>query len=187
MSRGRMQRLLIVSPLLVAVLFSGCKVYQDELYQSPPDVQDSDLVGTWVANYESPAIGTDKLIIRADGTFRQEFDNPEGYHFETPWNSWHLEKLQNGSVYVHLEGARYYDDGVRWAEKEGIGCGPPDCPIEVPHAYLDPVTRAFVYMIGELALSVRGWDSAPGGLVLKHLWADAEGSLTSAFFRTEAP
>jgi len=161
--------LLVVAPLLFLL---GCQVIitlstaEISKSKSPPaTLQESDLVGTWKADYGSYS-GIDKLILKADGTFKQIYENRrEHYVFETPWNKWRLERFADGRVRVYLEGARYYPGGAPGAE---IDAGE-------PWTFCDPFVKEEkdwakwdVSMVGKLVLNVRLLPS--GELVLYHMW-----------------
>jgi hypothetical protein len=171
-------------------------------YSNPPATfQDPDLVGTWETCYEEWQV--DRLILKADGTFRQIYEERiayvvRQYVYETPWNEWWLERFPDGRVRVHLKGARYYIDGISTAELDGLrfpcpttqpGCtGEPRLP---PHNFYDPFAREYVHMAGELVLNARV-DSA-GELLLHHMSYDSEGSFAISgcqrrhFRRVETP
>lgn len=73
--------------------------------QPPPEsFQESDLVGTWVAKY-------DTLILKEDGTYKQIYDNPQtGDHYESDWQEWWVEYRESGIPYLHLKGMK--PDGI---------------------------------------------------------------------------
>jgi hypothetical protein len=131
-------------------------------YQVPPGTfQDSDLVGTWEARYGR---SVDRLAIKAGGTFTQVYEDHyrADYIYETGWNEWWVERLGDGRIRLHLQGARYYADGVTVAEVEG-----PDDPF--PRRFFDPVTDEAVDVRGKLVLNVR--TDSSGELLLYHLWS----------------
>jgi hypothetical protein len=146
---------------------------------APADLEASDLVGTWEAEYWRS--GLDRLILRENGTFKQIYRSCQvsDYVYETPWNEWWIDRLQDGRVWLHLEGARYYYAGVRFAEQEGLHASCPDdwpdCRMGLdppPFGFYDPYGREFVEMIGELVLNVRS--DASGALVLHQMWDYAD-------------
>lgn len=164
----------------------------------PTDLQVSDLTGTWKTDYLGP--GEDTLIIKEDGTFKQIYRStkPENYVYETPWNEWSLEYLPDGRVWLHLPGARYYIDGVRFGEQEGLHAPCPDdwpdCRMgEEPPAFgfYDPYGREWVEMVGELILNVRSRPS--GEIVLHHMSSSSDHGFTligggqEVFQRVETP
>ena len=134
--------------------------------------RETDLVGTWEGHYGGYAgygQGLDRLILRADGTFKQIYKiEKQGYVYETPWNKWWVERFPDGRVRVHLEGARYYVDGIEIAERDGLlpaGFGGPPA-----HHFYDPFAEGqekWVEMIRKLILNVRRVSS--GELVLAHM------------------
>lgn len=159
--------------MALSVLVSLVPVTCQAPYSNPPATfQDSDLVGTWETRYGG---AVDRLIIRADGTFKQIYR--EGtYVYETPWNRWWTERLPNGRVRVHLEGARFYIiEGIESAEQEGMY--PPYPPAGLrrrPRAFKDPFGGELLEMVGELTLNVRRLSS--GELILHHMWIPGDGA-----------
>jgi len=160
--------LLVVIPLLylfccqVILTLSTTEISKSE--NPPATLRESDLVGTWKAEYAISG-GVDKLILRADGTFKQIYQNQvDGYVYETPWNEWWLERFPDGRVRVHLKGARRYLDGIPLAETEdgsSIFCD----PFALDREWRDWSVR----MVGQLILNVRLLPS--GELVLAHMWS----------------
>lgn len=141
--------LLVVIPLGCCQVILTLSTAEISKSQNPPaTLQELDMVGTWKADYGSRR-GVDKLILRADGTFKQIYENRrENYTFETPWNKWWLERFPDGRVRVHLKGARYYLGGIPVAEiyeDEGWGHDPFH-----PERF-DPVWsgKSIVYMVRE--------------------------------------
>ena len=74
----------LLSPIIIVILGGmwGCKA----TFGNPPrDLEESDLVGVWEANYGKNR--TDRLIVKEDGTYNQTFEDRENnYAFETDWN-----------------------------------------------------------------------------------------------------
>lgn len=131
-------------------------------YQEPPGTfQDEDLVGMWQAHYGR---SVDRLVIKGDGTFQQVYVDhyTAGYVFESGWNEWWLQGMGDGRTLVHLQGARYYPDGISIAE-EGHFHDP------FPPRFYDPVTDEAVDVTGKLVLNVR--TDSSGELFLYHLWS----------------
>jgi len=172
----------------------------------PATFQASDLVGIWEASYGHRGDyiygkGSDRLILRADGTFKQIYENQaEDYVYETPWNEWSVEHFSDGRVHVHLKGARYYLAGIREAEQEGVWPTSSSLPVtggepESFHDPFDPERRyRSVHMVGELILNIRVLPS--GKLVLAHMWcspnwgfgdADLFHQVETSPLRTPAP
>mgnify|MGYP001129097017 FL=1 len=149
---------------------------------SPPAAfRESDLVGTWEANYNYCIQCVDQLILRGDGSFKQIYrDVEEEYLYEAPWNKWWVERFPDGRVRVYLEGARYYPYGIDWAEDEGIAFGKP----RSYHDPFDPENRfRGVEMVGKLVLNVRVLRS--GEIVLVHMWSSIDSPSWEAFRRVE--
>lgn len=162
--------------VLALLLASGCRVP----YSNPAETfQESDLVGTWEAHYME--WGSDKLILRADGTFKQVYQHNtvKGYVYETPWNKWWVERFPDGRARLHLQGARCYLHGIRQAELEGME---PPCTLDLPDcgegsqpwpwSFYDPISKEFVEMVKELVLNIRS-DSEK--IILMHMWFDSDG------------
>jgi hypothetical protein len=134
----------------------------------PATFRETDLVGTWEGHYGYPR-GTDRLIIREDGTFKQIYRDEEGYVYETSWNKWWVERFPDGRAWVHLEGARYYLDGIEFAERDGLHAtsnGPP-WPYSFYDWFVEAQEKWSVEMVGKLVLNVRQVSS--GELVLAHM------------------
>jgi len=180
----------IVSLLLLVMMMVSACIGQREFENPPATFQESLLVGTWEAHYDGPGTGVDRLVLRADGTFQQEYNSLQSLYFKTSWNKWRVQQFMDGRIYVHLEGARFYDKGIRVGEKEGIACpaSQPGCgSTDLPYSFYDPVYDVYVEMVGELVLSVRESSDAPGGLVLKHMRFGADGVTSGEFYLVEEP
>jgi len=166
-------KLLAVGSLILVALITSCEAP----YSNPPTTfQDLDLVGTWKAHYME--WGIDQLVFREDRKFKQIYrDNlMKGYVYETPWNKWWVERLPDGRVRVHLQGARYYLAGIERAERDGWGdpCPKelPDCGWDrIPYLYYDPFGKESVDMVGKLILNVRVDFS--GEILLHHMWTSS--------------
>lgn len=150
-------------------------------YSNPSaDFQESDLVGAWEARYSKQQV--DKLVLRTDGTFKQIYqDNiKQDYSFETPWNEWWVERLSDGRLRIHLQGARYYLAGISIAEEEGVN-----------REFWDPIGKEYIPMFRELVLNIQMDKS--GGLVLPHMWRSSDrgfaliGRHTEEFHRAKEP
>lgn len=166
-------------------------------YSNPPSsLQAADLAGTWQTSYDR---GVDKLMLRADGTFKQLYERRvahiiRDYAYETPWNEWEIERFSNGTVRIRLRGARYYLGGIRTAELDGMQFGGPQFWGEggpPPYGFYDPIAHETVHMVGELMLNVRA-DSSDE-LLLHHMWLSSDrgfvamGCEEEQFRRVETP
>lgn len=174
----------VVAVCTVCVVYTPSNIREIMESQPPPATfQETDLVGTWEGHYGSPW-GTDRLIIRENGTFRQIYINEKGYIYETSWNKWWVERLPDGRVRVHLEGARYYLDGIEMAEREGLEPLLAGDERSFPESFIDQFAvlqgkpaiwypgidenkTSMVHMVGKLVLNVRRVSS--GELVLVHM------------------
>ncbi len=182
MKQGKWLSVLLLVLVLVAAA-SGCggclssvsRCVEAPYSSPPPTFEDTHLVGTWETRYGER--GVDRLIFRADGTFKQVYRDyiAEDYVYETPWREWWVEHLQGGGVRAHLQGARYYLSGIGMAELGGMHY---PCPEDQPNCrgglepppfrFYDPIADESVYMVGEVVLNVR-IDSS-GVLLLHHMW-----------------
>ena len=166
-------QLLLLFTAIAACCWMTPKSIKDIMDSEPPPAtfRETDLVGTWEGHYGIPW-GADRLILREDGTFKQIYTDEKGYVYETPWNKWRVERFPDGRVRVHLEGARWYLDGIEFAELEGlrpagIG-GPPASDFYDPFVEgQDPWQEQWVEMVRKLVLNVRRVSS--GELILVHM------------------
>jgi hypothetical protein len=132
---------------------SACKA---GFKNSPPDLEEANLVGTWETQYTKQSI--DRLQLRADGTFKQTYEEhtEKPYVFETPWNEWQMERLPGGLMRVHLKGARYF------LASPAIQAG----------GLYDPFAGEFLHPVKELVLGVRM--TCDGELILHHMWTGSD-------------
>ncbi len=191
----RSKWLSIIPLILVLLATSGCEVQ----YSNPPTTfQDSDLVGTWELRCGGRCVDT--LILRANGTFKQIYRDHtvDDYSYATPWNEWWTERFLDGRVRVHLQGARYYKEGIRIAERDGRDA---PCPEDQPNCrggleplpsfFHDPIARESLQMAGELVLNVQSDSSEQ--LVLLHMLLSSDHGFVSllgkanGFSRVETP
>jgi hypothetical protein len=189
----------VLSALVLTMTAARCGVQSGRPFSNPPATfQEFDLVGIWETDYWGT--GVDRLIIKADGTFKQIYQDRkvEDYAYKTPWNEWWVERLPDGRVWVHLQGARYYLAGIRIAEREGLhDPGPEDQPDfwgeagPPPRSFYDPFGKEFLEMVGKLVINVRS-DSS-GKTLLHHMWTSSDrgfaiiGGEAEVFRRVEEP
>ena len=93
---------------------------------------------------------------------------------EKAWEDWWLERLPDGSVRIHLQGATYYPEEFVVPD---LGSSSESCPeddwgceqryLHWPYAFYDPITAETVPMQGALVLNVRR--DALGSLLLYHM------------------
>jgi len=186
LKNARSRILTVLWLLLVLLVATGC---HDQIFSDAPvDLQEASLVGTWEAHYDDPGASVDRLILRADGTFQQLYSTQTGYTYQTPWNRWSIMRPQGGGIHIHLQGARFFDEGIAVAEKDGIGCpaSQSGCGVtDTPYPFIDPASEESVFMIGELVLAVRSSAGAPEGLVLKHMRLGVDDVFSGEFYRVE--
>lgn len=163
--------------LFYIVILGGVFACTASSYGNPPrNLQESDLIGIWEVQYDNNSI--DKLIIREDGTYKQQYQNMDtNYVFESGWSPFWIEKISDGRVYIHFEGARYYSSGERIAELDGMG---DPCPTDTPNCisgnsprrFYDPYGKDDVEMVKELVLTIRV--DSDGNIVFHHLWTSID-------------
>ena len=119
--KNRLQVALVGMVLLIA---ASCLV---ERYVNPaPTLRDSDLVGIWRAEYGvyqnygwdwAKTTGFETLILRADGMYRQIYDDGKGHVREEPWKKWWVYRFADGRVGLWLDGGCFFpmDIDVRFS------------------------------------------------------------------------
>jgi hypothetical protein len=66
------------------------------------NIDDLDISGTWRAEYN--AYATETLFINQNGLYSQHYsESASGYQYESEPNSWYLEEVPGGGIYVHFE------------------------------------------------------------------------------------
>jgi len=108
----------IIGVVLVFLIISACNLLSKDnsptasdepaCQQLPVNFSESDLIGTWIAEYFG-GVAVDKLVIREDGYYKQIYSS-EPRKFESDWQKWWLEDNPNGYAFLHLEGMRRCDD-----------------------------------------------------------------------------
>ncbi|HUW12581.1 MAG TPA: hypothetical protein VM537_22835 [Anaerolineae bacterium] len=151
------------SALLLAGPVRSLRLCVQAPYLPPPaSFDDSELVGMWQAHYGRSA---DTLTLKSDGTFTEIYEDryDREYVFESAGRNWRMERCPDGRVRVYLQGARFYEEGTRVAEKGGrYG----------DWTFYDQVAEEFVTMPDTLVLNLRV-DSA-GEPLLLHLWSTGD-------------
>ncbi|MBI5876717.1 MAG: hypothetical protein HZB53_03625 [Chloroflexi bacterium] len=125
-------------------------------YPLPSSFQESDLLGRWVARYG--AGGIDVLVLRADGTYKQIFDAPvSGFHYESDWRKWYIERRDSGWIRLHLDGMRRCDDTSDMCQREEGG---------IDGSAIDYCEQKGASMQSEVVLLVTGASPKATGLSL---------------------
>jgi len=145
----------------------------------PGNFRDSDLIGTWQPTDEA-GVATDEIILREDGTYKQTYQQSNGYRYESVWNRWWIEHRISGGVYVHLEGMRYCHSTDEICARADGGGG--------DSLFYDPCEDRVLKMEGEVLLAVTGTQGtrdpsiigAPKGIALMHIRPSLD--TTSSFF-----
>lgn len=128
----------------------------------PDKFSDTDLVGTWVAEYFG-GDAIDKLVIRADGTYQQIFSS-NWLNFQSDWKNWRLESRPDGFVLLHLDGMRRCDDVESICSNPGGGL-PND---EVAINQCNEGNEGYISYSGEVILFVTGYArDVPREIVLR--------------------
>ena len=178
--RSRVNSISVVLVLTTMAFLSAACSSTESHQQSPtpsiscpplPDTfRESDLIGTWVAEYGGG--DTDTLILKENGTYKQIYNDPlSGYHFENDLQRWWAEHRASGFLHLHLEGMRRCDGTGEFCKREGGGLGGP-YPI---HYYaIDYCEGENVEMPGQIILVVTGVTArnapfAPRGIWLRQM------------------
>lgn len=135
---------------LIAFLVVACDVKT----LPPTQIQEADLVGLWQTEYSRTMLDT--IEPRSDGTFKQLYvDRATGYAFGTGWNLWWMERLPDGLVRIHLEGAKYFLASPK-----------------LRSSLYDPYTQEYLRLRNQLVLHVR--IGSDGELLLEHVWTSSD-------------
>ena len=111
-------------------------------------------------------------MLNAEPVTRLNLTLSSYYVYETPWSRWSLERVPDGRIKIHLQGARYYLAGKEVGELEGLTAPTRyDAGGEAKWFY-DPFGEELTHMVKELALNVR---SVRGELILHHMWTSGDG------------
>jgi hypothetical protein len=136
----------------------------------PETLQESDIVGTWIAKYGSAA--TDTLILKEDGTYKQIYNNSiTDYHYESDWQKWWLEHRESGIPHLHMEKMRKCDGISERCRREGGGGD--------DILWFDFCEHRMIAMRGEIILLVVSvpsnyFDQPPRGILLRQLSGDPD-------------
>lgn len=145
----------------------SCRLPDVGLDKPPNTFKESDLVGTWQAKYGVERIDT--ITLKADGTYQQIYRQLDGYSYESPWNKWYVEYRPTGWIYVHLEGMRYYVDGIELGERGGRRSTG-----ESELFYFYRQEDKVVDMVDKVILKVGRFDHAPRGIDLVQMKIDPD-------------
>ena len=159
--------LLLVLPVLVVI---GCCIivfhptsdnnidYTKACPPLPSNFKESDLVGTWIGHYFS---NIDKLIIRADGTYKQIYSSDPPINFESDWQKWWLESNPNGYALLHMQGMRRCDGTDTECNNSGGG-------LPYDSLVINPCKAEDLHLTHEVILFVTGYAKPiPRGIILR--------------------
>lgn len=153
----------------------GYDLAKEAPFSNPnPSFDESNLVGDWIINYSGSRI--EEIQIQKDGEYKQVYID-DGTTVESQYNDWWVELLEDGRIYLHLEGAKYYFYGISAANLSEVPCPPNDIECEeiaskVPNKSYDWISNEWVDVSGQLILNVR-MDSN-NELILLHLWKSSD-------------
>ncbi len=120
--------------------------------------------------------GIEILILRADGTYQQIYDDGKGYKYISPWSRWWIER----DWILHLEGGRFFALGIEDAEAYARG---------VALTVLGPANER-VELIREMVFFVFPASPAEGGAKLVSPYVisnDPDTSPNVTFYRVSTP
>jgi hypothetical protein len=157
------------------VIEKGLELVSEAPFDNPPNSFKVDqLVGSWMTKYSNSR--TETLIIQPGGKFTQIYEEG-GNIIQTNQNYWWIEPLDDGRIYLHLEGARYYADGAFDTKINHAPCPTGDIYCEematkFPIEGYDWIGKDWVDMANQLILNIR-MDSS-GDILLLHLWKSSD-------------
>lgn len=149
-------------------------------YLRPPATfTESDLTGTWQAEYGGTDVDT--ITLGSGGTYQQIFRGTGGYYYAGPPDKWWVEYRLSGCVYVHLEGMRYY------ASNRGLGESGGRDPTGQPFKwFLDLCESRHVQMVDKVILRVQSNPDALRGIELTQMKTSIDSS-NRFFFLVSTP
>jgi len=124
-TRIRMAFILALNFFLIACMNQAEDIQRrDQLcLELPESFSTDDLIGTWIASYSLN--DTDTIIINADGTYKQIYDDPDSSLFyESDWANWTIEFRESGYARLHLKGMRRAGEVASVFERVGGGVDP---------------------------------------------------------------
>jgi len=169
--RSRCLALTLLFMLLVACNLAPGKV---------PPIEYGDLIGKWTADYsqynrEPRGVtlpnGKEILVLRADGTFEQDFQATTGYHRRVS-GKWRAEKIDYEWTRIYLNGAFYYLEGLPAAQDPYFGVAAWD-PILHQHVSIGNRPEVVILYATRLLWDSKYDSKVPCGakheLILQHL------------------
>ncbi len=152
-----------IAGLCVFLCCAGCvlAVYIGDMAAAPPiNVQETDLIGVWKATYRPREIAclysckvkdvviTETLTLRADKTYEQRIVEGDTLVHYIEDRRWYIERVASNSVWLHLDGGRFYPIEIRylcWCDFWRHGATPPvSCETEYqPRGETSMMDRAY--------------------------------------------
>ncbi len=115
---------LFVLSALLSSCFGGAN-YNQLNCDIPPNLDDKAVVGDWQLEYQNyksldepdsvRITGTERIEIRADGTYVQSFESP-GFHYQGLANKWKLIAEADGPK-LAMADLRYFAKGIEFSDK----------------------------------------------------------------------
>ncbi len=157
-----------ISVIILSTMICACaRISPSDINQTklcpgyPQNFSQDDLIGTWVTSYSLN--DTDTIIINADGTFKQVYDDPDAsQRYESDWAEWTIEYRDNNLARLHLKGMRLAGVSESVFNRVGGGVDPEF------FTAIDYCENEVLEMPNEVVLIVTGTTSdAPRGIILR--------------------
>jgi len=163
--RTRIALILLLNLFLIACInqVEDDKRYDQLCLDLPETFSPDDLLGTWVASYSLNDIDT--IIINADGTYKQIYDDPDAdLFYESDWADWTIEFRESGYARLHLKGMKRAGEDASVFERVDGGV---DSEL---YTFIDYCENEVVEMPNEIILIVTGSSNDnPRGIALRHV------------------
>lgn len=120
---------------------------EDDVRYPPLDLDEESLVGEWQQRWKEGHF-KERLVLIADRTYEYTYEVPKTKYRYDARGKWWIEEMDNGCLYLHLEGARYYH-GTREIAESGNRRGD-----GTPEMFIDRCDLKTVTMPGFLLLLI---------------------------------
>ncbi len=158
-----------------SIIRNGLILANEAPFSNPPSsMEREDLLGVWRIEYSAER--TEVLVLLADGQCKQLYREQE-VQVEAPCANWRIERLVDDRIYLHLLGAKYYFNGLSFADRGHTPCldGDNFCKEiidQIPVVSYDWIGKEYVDTTGQLILNIR--QDASGEIILLHLWDSSD-------------
>ncbi len=195
-SQPRTKLVLLTIAILLSVLLSACLWEEPRGCTHPPKgFSESDLIGTWEGDVESPRDST--IIIRADGQYKQVMHiKRTGFDYESDWKPWRVTYSADGLPYLHLQGmlmCAYWstmDCSTGQTGLTPLHIGDTKDPFTGEYYWYDGCQEDWVNTPGEAVFMVLGvqarFDQPPRGIDLTPFTKSADGT-TGPYYELRVP